>query len=110
MTRGDTPRQCHRSLPPSSTILPSHPPGKRDMKRRTLPVVLVSAVACLVSACETQVSEDTPTSVDLLPALGVVEEMRIGSLDDPSAGFTRIRQVDVAENGEIYVLEASADE
>ena len=40
-----------------------------------------------------------------LPPLHVVEDRRIGSVDDPNIGFSRIGGVDVDEDGLIYVNE-----
>lgn len=50
------------------------------------------------------------TLVDDLPSLAVREEVRIGSVEDPEAGFSRIGGVTVGPEGLIYVLEAQAQE
>jgi hypothetical protein len=44
--------------------------------------------------------------IDNLPALALEEELRIGSLDDPDLGFSRIGGVQVAADGTVFVLEA----
>lgn len=49
-------------------------------------------------------------SIDDLPDLFITEELRIGSVDDPQAGFTRIGSVDVDEEGNLFVLEGSVPE
>lgn len=48
--------------------------------------------------------------VDDLPELAVTEEVRIGSVDDPVVGFSRIRVVRVSHRGDVYVLDGSARE
>lgn len=66
-------------------------------------------VLCLLLACE---APATSEGVDLaeLPLLAVEEEARFGSVEDPDLGFTRIRDVDVDEEGRVYVLESGAQE
>jgi hypothetical protein len=43
--------------------------------------------------------------IDALPRLGAEADMRIGSVDDPEIGFSRIGRVDVGRDGRIYVYE-----
>lgn len=43
---------------------------------------------------------------DALPSLILVEERRIGSLDDPDFGFSRIGIVEVGPDGRLYVFES----
>lgn len=73
--------------------------------RRVAPRILIAVLLALaVSVC----GQDNATSslhVDEIPELGYAEELRIGSLDDPDAGFSRIRRVRVSERGEVYVLD-----
>jgi hypothetical protein len=45
---------------------------------------------------------------DALTPLELVEEVRIGSLDDPDSGFSAIGGVDVDRDGNIYAYEAQA--
>jgi hypothetical protein len=35
----------------------------------------------------------------------IEEEMRLGSVDDPEVGFSRIGRVDVDRDGQIYMFE-----
>jgi len=44
--------------------------------------------------------------VSAVPLLTVTEELRIGSVEDPDLGFSRIRDVDVDRDGNIYVAES----
>ena len=61
-------------------------------------------------------AEDQPESapegidVDVLPRLTLQEELRIGSLEDPDYGFSRIRGVDVDRDGQVYVFERQDQE
>jgi hypothetical protein len=43
--------------------------------------------------------------VDELPRLAVAEELRIGNMDDPDMGFTRIGAVAVDHDANVYVME-----
>lgn len=80
------------------------------MRNPALPAVLFPVVALLLHGCESTAADEAPTHIDELPTLEAVEELRIGSVDDPVAGFTNIGGVVVAENGEAYVLESRARE
>lgn len=69
---------------------------------------LHSAAACLVlvplaSACSDGVAADG--YMDDLPALEMIEDLRIGSVDDPDIGFSQIGGVAAGEDGLLYVLE-----
>jgi hypothetical protein len=44
--------------------------------------------------------------IDELPLLPVTERLRIGSVEDPDWGFSRVQAVDVDARGRIYVLES----
>lgn len=69
-------------------------------------VVTFALLAVLVIAnCDVSSSRD-PLDLDGIPRLGVVPELRIGSVDDPEAGFSAIGRVTVDRDGQIYVLEA----
>jgi hypothetical protein len=48
--------------------------------------------------------------VDELPRLSAAEELRIGSLDDPDMGFTRIGAVAVDRDANVYVIEPAERE
>jgi hypothetical protein len=74
-----------------------------------IPAGVMLALALLATACGDVGDSDAP-HLDELPALAAVEEVRIGSLDDPDAGFSRIGTIRGAATGEIYVLESAARE
>jgi hypothetical protein len=63
-------------------------------------VVLTAALACSRS--------DRPGTgdVDAFPALTAAEDLRIGDVDDPDLGFSRIGGVDVDRDGQVFVYEA----
>jgi hypothetical protein len=64
----------------------------------------------LVAGCggDGRVQELPPGAfdADALPELAFVEELRIGSVDDPDAGFSRIGAVTTLPDGRVLVLEA----
>ena len=68
---------------------------------RRIPVSL--ALLALV-ACETGTASSDP-SLEGLPELELTEELRIGSVDDPDIGFSRISGVAVADDGRVFVLD-----
>lgn len=61
-------------------------------------------LALFLGACEGGSLPDVPL-VDDLPNLTVAEDLRIGSVDDPDRGFSRIDGVEVGPDGRIYVLD-----
>lgn len=73
--------------------------------------VSFAAATALLGACglDSENGTDAP-HVDELPRLSYVEEIRIGSLDDPEEGFSRIGALAVADDGTLYVLESQARE
>ncbi len=71
--------------------------------------IFSAALAVSLAAC----SEPTAapgTHIDELAVLSLDEEVRIGSFDDPVTGFSRIGDVWVAPDGEVWVAETQADE
>jgi hypothetical protein len=73
--------------------------------RRTFAALLLSVAA----ACAAE--RDMPAaSMHDLPPLNLVEELRVGSLDDPDEGFTTIGDVRVTEGDTVWVSEWSAVE
>jgi hypothetical protein len=69
---------------------------------------LHSAAACLVlvplmTGCSDGVAADG--YMNDLPALETIEELRIGSVDDPDVGFSQIGGVATGKDGLLYVLE-----
>jgi hypothetical protein len=73
------------------------------MQRRAF-LCMLACTACARGA------SDRDVSLDDVPRLTVAEQMRIGSVDDPDAGFSQIGGVQVAPNGETFVLERMARE
>ncbi len=75
------------------------------MRRRTgiAGIVALSVTACAGGAEPTANSND----IDQAPQLGLVEELRLGSFDDPEQGFSRVSGVDVDRDGNLYVYEGS---
>jgi len=58
----------------------------------------------LAAAC-TGESPSAAFDADSVPRLALVEELRIGSRDDPDTGFSTISQVDVDRDDQVYVYE-----
>lgn len=63
-----------------------------------------------VLACGSDGAGGGPPDIERLPRLEAVEELRIGSVEDPESGFSRISGVRVDEDGLVYVLEGGARE
>ena len=77
-----------------------------------LPCLALLAMApftLLALGCEGSGVADT-NSMENLPILVAEEEMRIGDVDDPDYGFSRVAGVDVDDEGNIYVGEALVPE
>jgi len=68
---------------------------------RPAPVLIAAALA----GCGTASSRSGDIDADDLPELALVEELRIGSLEDPELGFSSIGGVAVDAGGRTYVLE-----
>ena len=74
--------------------------------RRRRPAISLSAGAALIGIASSCVrAPDAVTDADRLPSLVVEEELRIGSIEDPDAGFSGISAVAVDDAGLVYVLE-----
>jgi hypothetical protein len=71
------------------------------------------AAVCLLTvaqaACDSAGPSDHP-HLDGFPQLSATAEARIGSVEDPDIGFSRIAGVDVDGEGNVYVLEGSVPE
>jgi len=85
-------------------ILPGHRAGLRG--RSTLPTVGMLLFAALLPGCD-QASTGGALDLEALPTLMAEADMRIGSVDDPEAGFSRVTGVDVDGDGQIYVFEGA---
>lgn len=91
-----------RTRPPLSRPALSGPPLSGPALSGTLVATLVALAACTVG---TEGPEGDRLISDA-PDLTLVEDLRIGSFDDPVAGFSRIGDVDVDRDGYIFVAEA----
>ena len=80
--------------------------------RRALPFLLFSALACSGgdSGGVGSTAKTADIDVDALPRLILVEEARIGSVEDPDYGFSRIGGLDVDRDGNVFVFESMARE
>jgi hypothetical protein len=67
--------------------------------------VVAWGLALVLSACGGAATASEDASVDELGELVLVEDLRIGSLDDPRLGFSQIRAIEVGDDGSMYVLE-----
>jgi hypothetical protein len=50
-------------------------------------------------------SADGRIDADALPVLSLTEDVRLGSVEDPDRGFSRVGGITVARDGRVYVLE-----
>lgn len=82
-----------------------------DVERPSTLRVLLLAGALLLSGCsEAGAPGGGATDVEELALIPIVEELRIGSVEDPSEGFSRISDVLAAPDGTVLVLEGAAGE
>ena len=72
-------------------------------------LLVVNVCAITAVACDSAQASDE-INVDALPEVEAVAGPRIGSVDDPSSGFSLVAGVDVDLDGNIYVLEMSVPE
>ncbi|TVP45848.1 MAG: hypothetical protein EA350_08120 [Gemmatimonadales bacterium] len=78
---------------------------------RDLPLLPTCGFLALLTACGVGTdSTNTSPHIEELPLLSYIEELRIGSVDDPDEGFSRIGMVVMGEDGTLYVLESQARE
>jgi hypothetical protein len=75
-------------------------------RRAPLYTASVFAPLLVLSSCDTEAAT-AELDIDALPLLVAEEEMRIGDVDDPYAGFSQPFGVTVDRDGRIYVLEAT---
>ena len=71
---------------------------------RSVMLLIVTLAACTPS------DESDRQTIESLPRLSVAEELRIGSVDDPAAGFTSISHLDLDADGNLYLVENSVPE
>lgn len=77
------------------------------MPRPSLLLPLVLSLLCVSCGPVRPAGGEAPRA-DELPRLSWTEEARIGSHDDPDAGFSRIGSVHLADDGTLWVLETQA--
>jgi 6-bladed beta-propeller len=70
---------------------------------------MISRFSVLASLAFASAACDDPggglADIDALPRITITRDLRIGSADDPDAGFSRIGSVAVDDEGSIYVFE-----
>jgi hypothetical protein len=59
----------------------------------------------LAVGCVSEEAERLLVDADTVSVLELVEELRIGSVEDPEIGFSRVDEIDVDRDGRIYVFE-----
>jgi hypothetical protein len=67
---------------------------------RLIPLLAVGSFSCA------EATGSTDPDADAAPQLTMVEEMRVGSRDDPDTGFAAIGGVDIDRDGNIYAFES----
>lgn len=82
---------------------------QKELPRKGRDRLLACSALLLAAGCGSDAATRLPALTEL-PTLPVVEELRIGSLDDPEVGFTRIGSVWESAAGELYVVERSEPE
>ena len=75
---------------------------RRRWVRRRIQHVLYWLPLCACACADTQ---HGTRDIDSLPLLSATVESRIGSVDDPDHGFSRLGGVDVDRDGNVYALE-----
>src|SRR5690606_24027972 len=78
--------------------------GERMHRKTAVPVIV-----CLLVSCGGAAS-DEDSFVEHLPQLTLTEELRIGSVDDPDAGFSQIGGLTIGPDGNLYVIEQQDNE
>lgn len=84
---------------------------REDVMKRRLPLTEVLLAALLLTApgCDAAIDAG-PMSLESPPTLTASEVTRIGDVDDPERGFSRIGGLDLDRDGNLYVLETSVPE
>ncbi|MGH7469692.1 MAG: 6-bladed beta-propeller [Longimicrobiales bacterium] len=68
---------------------------------------VLAIVACMVAGCGQEPGMDAgAVDIDILPQWTLIKEQRIGRLNDPDSGFTRVSAVAEGASGKLYVLDA----
>ena len=86
-----------------------NPPSRTACVRVRSSLATIAAWCVALSACD-RASVASDSHVDALPYLVAEAEMRIGDVDDPEVGFSRVSGVDVDRDGNIYVMEVLVPE
>jgi len=87
----------------------SSPPSLVTSVRARSLLVTIGALCGTLPACD-RGSVDSDSHLDAIPNLRAEAEMRIGDVDDPDLGFSRVTRVDVDSDGNVYAMEASVPE
>lgn len=95
------------SVPPASAMATT---GSRRQLARTTRVMRRIALITLAGACATEPAATGVDDADAVATLTIVEQLRIGSVSDPDVGFTRVDEVDVDSDGQIFVFETRPPE
>ena len=86
------------------TRFPSHAPIRGIRSLGAVGALLALLFATAACEAEPEATDGLP-NLDTLPTVEIEEVLRIGSLDDPDYGFSRIVAIDVDSHGNLYVAE-----
>jgi hypothetical protein len=86
------------------TRFPSHAPIRGIRSLGAVAALLALLLATVACEAEPEATDGLP-NLDTLPTVEIEEVLRIGSLDDPDYGFSRIVAIDVDSHGNLYVAE-----
>lgn len=95
-----------RPRPPSRPRPASPPRPAGPTPPLSVALVALAAVSCSGG----EVGPEEALHVNELPRLAWTEELRLGSVDDPVEGFSRIGGLELTDDGTLYVLEFQARE
>jgi len=82
-------------------------PSTARLRQLLLPAVSALGISACGDAAPPVADAADLRHVEDAPRLALVEELRLGSFDDPEIGFTRIFQVAIDEMGRMYVGDGS---
>ena len=104
-------RNTFRNAPHSSQFLGvSGPASQQPRPRLAVSISLLLAVGLTSgTGCEAPRGRRAAV-IDELPVLTATEALRIGSVEDPDLGFSRVTGVDVDRDGNLFVGESLAGE
>lgn len=87
----------------------------RPRARAVVPCSVGVALAITLSGCDggsdpSSNGSSGPAHLDALPLLTVEEDVRVGDVEDPDLGFSRVTGLDVDRDGNVYVMEGLVPE